>query len=67
MHEYEIRILSQGHTLAIIEEVHLNDHSAVRAGQKAAAGRKFEVWRGLDCIYGISNTPRGPEPGHLSR
>jgi len=67
MHEYEIRILSQGHTLTIIEEVHLNDHSAVRAGQKAAAGRKFEVWRGLDCVYGTSNMPRNPEPPHLSR
>jgi len=51
MHEYEIRVLSAGHTVIIIEETHLSDHAAVRSGRKPAGDRSFEVWRGLDCIY----------------
>ncbi len=55
MREYEIRILrSDGACSAIIEQVQLNDHAAIRSGQKMAHGHPFEVWRGLDCIYGAS-------------
>jgi len=51
MDDYEIRILSEGHTQTVIETMRLNDHAAIRAAQKFAAGKAFEVWRGLDCIY----------------
>jgi hypothetical protein len=51
MEDYEIRILSEGHTQTVIEAMHLNDHAAIRAAQKFAGGKSFEVWRGLDCIY----------------
>jgi hypothetical protein len=54
MDVYEIRILPHGRGPTIIESMHLNDHAAVRAAQKTAAGNPFEVWRVLDCIYGPS-------------
>ena len=64
MEDYEIRILAEGHTQTVIEAIHLNDHAAIRAAQKFAAGKSFEVWRGLDCIYGAPGNPppRPPEP-----
>jgi hypothetical protein len=53
MREYEIRVLRADLTTAsVIEVVHLNDHAAVRAAKKMAEARPFEVWCGLDCIYG---------------
>jgi hypothetical protein len=52
MHEYEIRILKAGgECSAIVEEIQLSDHAAIRSAQKMARGNPFEVWRGLDCIY----------------
>jgi hypothetical protein len=52
MGEYEIRVLnSNGTCSAIIEQIQLNDHAAIRSAQKMARGQPFEVWRGLDCIY----------------
>jgi hypothetical protein len=55
MHEYAIRILSEGVAITVIQEIHLNDHAAVRAGRKVSGGKAYEVWRGFDCIYGTSN------------
>jgi hypothetical protein len=53
MHEYEIRILRADKTTAIVMEVvHLNDNAAIRTAKNIAEARPFEVWRGLDCIYG---------------
>jgi hypothetical protein len=49
--EYEIRVLSAGGTIAVMEEIHLSDHAAIRSAKKFADDRSFEVWRGLDCIY----------------
>ena len=54
MHEYEIRILSGGHIILVMEEILLSDHAAIRSAKKVAADRPFEVWRGLDCIYGAT-------------
>lgn len=54
MGEYEIRILRQdGVCSAIIEQVQLNDHAAIRAAQKLAGELNFEVWRGSVCVYGV--------------
>lgn len=53
MHDYEIRILSPDGFSAIITcEIHLCDSSAIRAAYAMADGLQFEVWRGMDRIYG---------------
>jgi hypothetical protein len=57
MREYEIRVLSSGHTTMITEQTHLSDHAAVRSARKFACDRPFEVWRGADCIYAPSKAP----------
>ena len=54
MREYEIRVLSSGHTTMIIEQTHLSDHAAVRSARNFAGDRPFEVWQGTDCIYAPS-------------
>ncbi len=56
MQDYEIRILSHGRGHTHIEVMYLNDSSAIRAAEALAAGRPFEVWRDLECIYGASRT-----------
>ena len=56
MQQYEIRILREdGSAALIVAAVHLNDPAAIRSARYIARDRKFEVWRGLDCVYG----PRG--------
>jgi hypothetical protein len=58
MQVYEIRVLEDdGKTSLIASEVQLSDNAAVRSGKGIAAGRKFEVWRGMDCIYGLDPAP----------
>lgn len=58
MHEFETRILRpDGGPTLITTEVRLNDNAAIRSAQKLANGRKFEVWRGVDCIYGAGAIP----------
>jgi hypothetical protein len=53
MHDYEIRILNPDGSAAIITaEIHLTDASAIRSGRALADGLQFEVWHGMDCIYG---------------
>ena len=52
MQDYEIRLLCHGRGHTRIEVMHLNDASAIRAAEALAAGRAFEVWRDLECIYG---------------
>jgi hypothetical protein len=63
VHDYEIRILrADRSTNAVIEVMHISDHAAIRAAQKIAEARPFEVWRGLDCIYGRNTGPVTPQP-----
>jgi hypothetical protein len=52
---YEIRILKNDRYSAslIVEQHHISDHGAVRTASKLAGGHWFEVWRALDCIYGL--------------
>jgi len=69
MKDYEIRILGpekeqgrRNHT--IIEVIHLNDSTAIRAARSLAAGRPFEVWRGIERIDFEERTkPRQPAHG----
>jgi hypothetical protein len=52
MHEYETRILQSNGAPIILAEIHLNDAAAVSSARRAAQGRIFEVWRGLERIFG---------------
>ena len=57
MREYEIRVLQEGTLSAIISaEIQVSDRAAIRSAQRMARGRKFEVWRGADCIYKPDST-----------
>lgn len=67
MHEYEIRILSAGHPVTIIEEMHLSDHAAIRSARKYAADKPFEVWRGLECVFGTQTGVGTPKNGTTAR
>lgn len=58
METYEIRILhDDGKTALVTSAIHLNDNSAIRSARKIAHARKFEVWRGMNCIYGTAGAP----------
>ena len=58
MHEYEVRIFQVGSPVIISAEIQLNDNAAIRSARKHAKGRKFEVWRGLTCIFVDNLIPR---------
>jgi hypothetical protein len=55
MEAYETRILQGNGQPIILSEVQPDDAAAISSARKAAHGRTFEVWRGLDRIF-------GPEP-----
>lgn len=67
MHQYEIRILhDDGRTAIVLAGMQLNDNAAIRYAEKAAGARKFEVWCGLDCVYGtgLAPIPQTPSPNY---
>jgi len=66
MLEYEIRVLSSGHAIAVLEEMHLSNHAAVHSASRLAGNLPFEVWCGTDCIYESPSTPRGQWHEHSS-
>jgi|HubBroStandDraft_5_1064220.scaffolds.fasta_scaffold4025312_1 hypothetical protein len=57
MQVYEIRLLKDDRYSArfIMERMYLNDHAAIRAASQLAKGLPFEVWRGLECVYGLAS------------
>ena len=57
MPDYEIRVLGDDRYSAVkIHECSLaDDEAAVSAGLQFAEGAPFEVWRGLDCVYGLAS------------
>lgn len=60
MPEYEIRVLKADRysSAIILEQSHGDDEAAVDAAAHFAKGAPFEVWRDLDCVYGLpSNRP----------
>ena len=65
MRDYEIRILSSGHPIAIIEAMHLSDHAAVKSARDLAGEKSFEVWRGNDCIYAPPRPHPAPPTGSV--
>jgi hypothetical protein len=53
MQVYEIRVLKTDRsTMAVMEQQFVNDHAAIRSARQFSESQPFEVWRGLDCIYG---------------
>ena len=65
MPDYEIRIHCNGRGRTHLEILYLNDSTAIRAAATLAAGRPFEVWRGLRCIHGAPVPPAAPDAVHL--
>ena len=67
MREYEICVLKDDGSASILAtEMQLNDNAAIRSAQKLAQGRRFQVWAGDDCIYGLTAKPPNgsrPNPG----
>jgi hypothetical protein len=57
MQLYEIRLLKEDRysTKFVVEQMHQNDYAAIRAAMKLSQGSPFEVWRDLDCIYGLAS------------
>ncbi len=52
MREYEIRVFRENGTSTLIAaEIALSDQAAIRSGMNLAKGRRFEVWRGFECIF----------------
>lgn len=50
---YVIRVLDDdGKTSLIASEVRLNDSMAIHSAQEISGRYKFEVWRGMECVYG---------------
>ncbi len=63
MHYYEIRVGGDdGKTALILAEFRDNDDAAIRAARKIAHNRKFEIWRGSNCIYQMDAAQ--PIPNH---
>ena len=53
MDQYEIRIFrDDGGTSLILAAIQFDDNTAIQAARNLARTHKFEVWRGMDCIYG---------------
>jgi hypothetical protein len=60
MPEYEIRVLKADRysSAIILEQSFGDDEAAIGAALLLARGAEFEVWRDLDCVYGLaSNRP----------
>jgi hypothetical protein len=68
MGHYEIRILrDDGTTGIMVAALHINDNAAIQSARSFAGSRKFEVWRGIDCIFGtdgaeVINLPTANRP-----
>lgn len=61
MDQYPICLMDDdGRTALIVAAIHLNDNAAVRSAQKIANRRKFEVWKGMECIYGTRDAQLSP-------
>jgi hypothetical protein len=57
MPDYEIRVLKDDrYSAATIHERSLmDDEAAIHAAARLADGAAFEVWRDLDCVYGLAS------------
>jgi len=66
MPDYEIRLLNDDrYSAATIHQRTLtDDEAAISLASRLAAGAAFEVWRDLDCVYGLAS-PRPLSHGAL--
>ena len=57
MPEYEIRVLNDDrYSAAVVHaEILMDDEAAIHAASQLADGAAFEVWRDLDCVYGLAS------------
>lgn len=57
MPEYEIHVLKDDRysAAAIHARILTDDDAAISQGLHLAGGAPFEVWRDLDCIYGLAS------------
>ena len=57
MPEYELCVLNDDRYSAVLiqEQILTDDEAAIAAASRLAAGAPFEVWRDLDCIYGLAS------------
>lgn len=69
MPNYEIRVLSSGPTIGIMDEAHLSDPAAIQSARRFAGDLPIEVWRGLECIYPTFSASGRPDmnPPHPMR
>ena len=58
MPDYEIHVLSDDRYSAatIHEQCLTDDEAAIMAASRLAGGAAFEVWRDLDCVYGLASS-----------
>ena len=66
MQDYEILIFGPEKDIGrrtFVEVMHLNDSTAIRAARSLAAGRPFEVWRGIERIDFEQNAKRQKRAG----
>jgi hypothetical protein len=57
MPDYEIHVLRDDRYSAamICEQCLTDDEAAIAAALRLARGAAFEVWRDLDCVYGLAS------------
>lgn len=60
MPAYEICVLKDDRysAAAVHQRILLDDDAAISQGQRLAGSAPFEVWRGLDCVWGLASTRR---------
>jgi hypothetical protein len=57
MPEYEIRVLNDDRysVAKTHERILMDDETAISVAMGLACGSPFEVWRELECIYGLAS------------
>jgi len=57
MPDYEIRLLNDDRYSAakVHQRTLMDDEAAISVGARLAKGAPFEVWRDLDCVYGLAS------------
>ena len=57
MPEYEIHVLKDDRYSAamIHQQISMDDDAAISQAAHLADGAPFEVWRELDCVYGLAS------------
>ena len=63
MEVYQIQVFDDdGKTALIASESQHNDSAAICAAKAISGRNKFEVWRGLECVYAIGQNAEPNSP-----